>query len=440
MLVQFTVRNFKTFKEEAKLTLFASNYDKTTREEDNVFEVPKFGLRLLKSAVVYGANASGKTKLMDAAYFMKEFILKSSKESQQGDPIETEPFRLSTTTIGEPSMFEVVFIHNNEMFRYGFEATAKAVTSEWLYHRPHTKEVEVFFREGQKFTMHNKLFRKGYFFVKEKMVRPNALMLSVAAQFNDEMAEQVFSWLQKFHQLAGLKEESFAEHTMALSTDSSAKNKVLDLLKEADLGIEDIQIRQTESPETAVGLSNFVQSIMNKTMKEMGISVLSEVKTFHGIYDLSNAKVGVEEFTLDDQESSGTAKFFALIGPIIKALDHGEVLFVDELDSKIHPNLVGKLVALFNSAETNPKNAQLIFNTHDTNLLGSGLFRRDQIWFVEKDRYGAASLYSLASFKTDEGGRKSDNFEENYISGRYGAIPILGDFDTMFHHETAAGK
>ena len=102
--------------------------------------------------------------------------------------------------------------------------------------------------------------------------------------------------------------------------------------------------------------------------------------------------------------------------------------------------MVCKLIALFNSAETNPKNAQLIFNTHDTNLLGSGLFRRDQIWFVEKDRYGAASLYSLASFKTDEGGRKSDNFEENYISGRYGAIPILGDFETLFHAETAVEK
>ncbi len=440
MLVQFTVRNFKTFKEEAKLTLFASNYDKTTREEDNVFEVPKFGLRLLKSAVVYGANASGKTKLIDAAYFLKEFIMESSKESQQGDPIETEPFRLSTMTIGEPSMFEIVFIHNDEMFRYGFEATTKAVTSEWLFHRPHTKEVEIFFREGQKFSVHPKLFRKGSFFVKEKMVRSNALMLSVAAQFNDEMAERVFSWLQKFHQLSALHEEEFAEHTMILTTDSGAKSRVLNLLKEADLGIESIEIKQTEIAETPDDLPKALQVFMKKAMNEMGLSILSEVKTFHSLYDSSNAKVGVEEFTLDDQESSGTAKFFALIGPIIKALDHGEVLLVDELDSKIHPNLVCKLVALFNSAETNPKNAQLIFNTHDTNLLGAGLFRRDQIWFVEKDRYGAASLYSLASFKTDEGGRKSDNFEENYIGGRYGAIPILGDFETLFHAETAVEK
>ena len=154
MLVQFTICNFKVFKEEVKLTLFASNYDKTTREQENVFEVPKFGLRLLKSAVIYGANASGKTKLIDALHFMKTFILKSSKESQQGELIETEPFRLNTVTVGQPSMFEIVFIHEDEMYRYGFEATPQEVVSEWLYHRPNTKEVELFFREGQNFTIH----------------------------------------------------------------------------------------------------------------------------------------------------------------------------------------------------------------------------------------------------------------------------------------------
>ena len=129
-----------------------------------------------------------------------------------------------------------------------------------------------------------------------------------------------------------------------------------------------------------------------------------------------------------ENESSGTQKFFALSGPIIQALDNGEVLFVDELDSKIHPNLVCKIVDIFNSKESNPMNAQLIFNTHETNLLGSGLFRRDQIWFVEKDRYGAATLYPLSSFKTNEGARKTDNFEENYIMGRYGGVPVLSDF------------
>lgn len=436
MLVQFSVRNFKTFKDEAKLTLFASNYDKTTREADNVFEVPKFGLRLLKSAVVYGANASGKTKLVDAAHFMKEFILKSSKESQQGDPINTEPFRLSTVTAGQPSMFEIIFIHQQEMFRYGFEVTTNAVMSEWLYHRPHTKEVEIFYRDGQEFAVHPKLFRKGSFFVKEKMVRPNALMLSVAAQFNDELAERVIDWLQGFRQLSGLKEEGYMGYSVHRAQELDGKKRILELLRNADVGIEDIEI-VAELPDD---IPEQLREIILKKVQEERTTFFSDVKTFYAKYDDKNLPVGLEEFRMSKQGSSGTAKFFALTGPIIKALEDGEVLMVDELDSKIHPNLVGKLVELFNSHQTNPYNAQLIFNTHDTNLLDKGLFRRDQIWFVEKNRYGSAALYSLASFKTDEGGRKSDNYEENYINGRYGAIPILGDFNAMFLHQSSEGK
>lgn len=420
MLVQFSVRNFKTFKEEAKLTLFASNYDKTTRENDNVFDVPKFGLRLLKSAVVYGANASGKTKLVEAAQFMREFIMNSSKESQQGESIDTESFRLSTATIDAPSIFEIVFIHQGDMFRYGFEVTTQAVVSEWLYHRPNTKEVEIFYREGQEFTVHPRLFRKGSFFVKEKMIRPNALMLSVAAQFNDELALRSFDWLMKIRFLGGLHREEYWPYIIAYP--DIKHTKLLALLKNADIGIDDFSIDYATPIE------------------EPDNYLFPEVHVLHHKYDENFQPIGFEEFQMSKHESSGTAKFFALTGPIIKSLEDGEILVVDEMDSKIHPNLVCKLAALFNSATTNPNKAQLIFNTHDTNLLGSGLFRRDQIWFVEKDRYGAASLYSLASFKTDEGGRKSDNYEENYISGRYGAIPILGDFDAMFHQETSNGK
>jgi len=430
MMVQFSVRNFKSFKAEAKLTLFASNYDKSTREIDNVFEVPKFGLRLLKSALVYGANASGKTKLIDAAQFMKEFILNSSKESQQGEAINTEAFRLSTMTFDQPSMFEVVFVQEQEMFRYGFEATNEAVISEWLYHRPFTKEVEIFYRERQEFTIHRQ-FRKGNFFVKENMVRPNALMLSVAAQFNDGIAEKVVSWLRHFRPLSGLREEAYMGYSMHRAQEENGKIQILDLLQKADIGIGDFRIETMNAASLPVAMPQELRVILLEKMKEEDAKVYSDVITLHTKYDEFNMPNGTEEFKLSKEESSGTAKFFALTGPILKALEDGEVLVVDELDSKIHPNLVCKLVELFNSKKTNPNNAQLIFNTHDTNLLGSGLFRRDQIWFTEKDRYGATALYSLASFKTDEGGRKSDNFEENYISGRYGGIPILGDFSDI---------
>ncbi len=431
MLIQFSVRNFKTFKDEVKLTMFASNSDKTTREAENVFEIPKFNLRLLKSAVIYGANASGKTKLINAASVMREFIMNSSKESQEGEPINTEPFRLNTRMEGQPTMFELVFIHREDMFRYGFEVSKEKVISEWLYHRPKTKETEIFYREGQKFTLHPTLFKKGNLLVKENLVRPNALMLSVAAQFNDSLAKRIFEWLRQFRQLSGLREDGYMGFSLHKASEKGGKTKILEWLKNADIGIDDIRVETMSLNELPSDLPDEIRIKLLEKIKDKDTKIYSDLVTVHAKYDETNTQVDIEEFKLMEEESSGTRKFFALSGPIIQALDNGEVLFVDELDSKIHPNLVCKIVDIFNSKEANPQNAQLIFNTHDTNLLGSGLFRRDQIWFVEKDRYGAAALYPLSSFKTNEGARKTDNFEENYIMGRYGGVPILSDFDNL---------
>ncbi|MBK8565208.1 MAG: ATP-binding protein [Saprospiraceae bacterium] len=441
MLVQFSVRNYKVFKEEAKLTLFASNYDKTTREQENVFEVPKFGLRLLKSAVIYGANASGKTKLIDAIHFMKDFILNSSKESQQGEKIDTEAFRLNTVSINEPSSFEVVFIHEDEMYRYGFEATQHEVVSEWLYHRPNTKEVEIFFREGQEFNVHARSFKKGSLLVKENMVRKNALMLSVAAQFNDKSAQVVLAWFHRFRQLSGLFEEDLMNETLEIVRQTYFKSKVLNMLQLADTSIEDFEITEEGMDLKELDeMPPFFKKFMTHVITETGLSSLYDVRTKHMTYDEQNQKKGALEFSMKDDESAGTAKYFAMTGSVVMALEYGNILIIDELDSKIHPNLIEQIVKLFNSKTTNPHNAQLIFNTHDTNLLGTDIFRRDQIWFVEKDRFGAASLYSLSSFKTDEGGRKTDNFEEKYLQGRYGGVPVLGDFSKILQPENGGAR
>ncbi len=157
---------------------------------------------------------------------------------------------------------------------------------------------------------------------------------------------------------------------------------------------------------------------------------MSDILTTHKRYNSLKKAFDTVNFSLDDDESSGTKKFFALTGPILDVLENGHTLVVDELDSKLHPNLVGKIVSLFNSKELNQKNAQLIFNTHNTNLLKDDLFRRDQIWFTEKNKYGAAKLYSLADFKSDTV-RKMEPFEENYIRGKYGAVPFLNSFDYL---------
>ncbi len=191
MLLQFSIKNFRTFKDKATLSLIASNYDKDTREHENIVINDSFGVRLLKSAVIYGANASGKSKLLDAFAFMRYFVINSSKESQKGETIEVEPFKLSTQTENEPSEFEIIFVHKNVLYRYGFEATTEKIVSEWLYHKPKTKEVELFYREGSTFNTHERSFTKGNTVVKEGLVRDNALLISVAAQFNEKTAINV---------------------------------------------------------------------------------------------------------------------------------------------------------------------------------------------------------------------------------------------------------
>ena len=430
MLIQFTTKNFKAFKEKATLSLIASNYDKGTRETDNVYEHEKFNLRLLKSAVVYGANASGKSKFFEALLFMRHLVVTSSRESQKGDNIDVDPFRLDEESEQMPTEFEVIFTHDDVLYRYGFEANKERIVSEWLYYRPKTKEIELFYRDGDDINTHDRNFSKGNMVIKEGLVRDNALLVSVAAQFNDATCIAVIDWFKSIKTISGLHESSYKGYTMNRTKDPIHKAQILNLLKAADLGIQDIQLQNLEIDKLPKGISDELKAKIIKEVNENKKELISDVLTTHKKYNSLKKAYDTVHFSLDDDESSGTKKFFALTGPILDVLENGDILVVDELDSKLHPNLVGKIVSLFNSKELNQKNAQLIFNTHNTNLLKEDLFRRDQIWFTEKNKYGASKLYSLADFKSDSV-RKSEPFEENYIRGKYGAVPFLSSFDYL---------
>lgn len=430
MLLQFSIKNFRTFKERATLSLVASNYDKDTRETENIHQDLKLNLRLLKSAVVYGANASGKSKFFEALMFMKHFVITSSKDSQKGDKIDIEPFRLNNESEKLPTEFEVVFTHKNVLFRYGFEVDNKSVISEWLYYKPKTKEIELFYREKNKFETHERNFQKGKTVIKEGLVRDNALLVSVSAQFNDSTSISVIDWFKQLKTISGLNESGYKGFTMGRTEDPIHKARILDLLKAADLGIQDIKLQKLEIDKLPKEIPKELRDKIIKEVNEEKAEFISDVLTTHKKYDANNNPIDSVNFSLDDDESSGTRKFFALTGSILDVIENGYTLVVDELDSKLHPNLVCKIVSLFNSKELNKKNAQLIFNTHDTNLLSSGLFRRDQIWFTDKNKFGEARLYSLADFKSDEV-RKTESFEDNYIRGKYGAVPFLGFFDNL---------
>jgi AAA15 family ATPase/GTPase len=439
MIIQLSIKNYRSFKDNSTLSFVATNYDKDTREEENIILDEKYKLRFLKSAVVYGANAGGKSKFIEALIFMRQFVLSSSKDSQKGEPIAVEPFRLNSETIKLGSEFEIIFTLNSERYRYGFEVNKGEIIAEWLFHKPKTKEIELFYRDYQDISTK---IPKANILIKEGLIRNNALFLSVLAQFNDKTAESILEWFKAITAISGLQEEGYLHDTMQMTKDKVQKARILAFLKNADIGIDDFKLKKHIYEEVAVkddDLKNALKGLdayVKRVAKEIGVEeMFSDVITFHKQFDENGTYKSDIPFSLKEDESSGTRKFFALIGLILKTIDNGSVLFVDELDSKLHPNLVCKIVSFFNSKKLNPNHAQLIFNTHDTNLLSSGLFRRDQIWFTQKDKYGATKLYSLADFKTDEV-RKNEAFEDNYIRGKYGAVPFLGDFEDIIHNLT----
>lgn len=431
MLIQFTVSNYKTFAEETKISLVASK--DTTHRDTNVFD-SNFKYDLLKTAVIYGANASGKTKFMEALGFMKR-IVSESATYQSNRKISVTPFRLNTKKINEPSLFELIFIKENVMYRYGFEITIEKVVSEWLFMRQNNskpKEIELFYREEQEFDFHSTKF-KIKDLIDNNRIKPNSLLLSVADSFNVEIAKTVFSWISKKIQvISGLEMDNYLGYTVRELEQDTKKKNILNFLKDADLDIMDVLPKMSDIND----LPKHLQEIIAHNKGEEEYKIFSDVITFRKQYNENNEFNKLEEFSMDNDESSGTRKYFALTTPILDVLENGLILVVDELDASLHPNLTQKIIELFHSKETNPKNAQLIFNTHNTNLLSpsSNLFRRDQIWFVKKDHYGTASLYSLADFKTDEV-RKDDNYEKDYIAGQYGAIPYLGDFEILKNRE-----
>lgn len=428
MLVRFSVKNYKTFKEKATLSMVASNYDKKIREYENVVSIENFGLRLLKSSVVYGANASGKSKLYDAISFARHFIIDSATDYNAGDSIPVEPFLLNTASENETSEFEFIFISNNNRYRYGFELNSQKIIAEWLYEKSKIKEVELFYRDNQEIETHPKRFKKAGTIAKQGFVRDNQLFISKATQFNDEYSESIYNWFSGVKTLSGLDESRFQGYTMSTLENKNKKNKILKLLKAADLNIENVEAEKLDINKIPEDMPKSLRDFIIKESKDEDKVFFTDVRTTKKKYDEEGRFVSDTYFSMDDNESSGTKKFFALTGPILDVLENGYTLIVDELDSKLHPNLVSEIVSLFNSKKSNPNNAQLIFNSHDTNLLSSGLFRRDQVWFTEKNKKGEASIYSLSDFKKV---RQHEALETNYLRGKYGAIPFLNYFNMI---------
>jgi uncharacterized protein len=420
MLIEFSVGNYRSFKEKVTFSMVAANLVSQDKDLDtnNVFAVDK-ELSLVKSAAIYGANASGKSNLAKALQFMKWFMVNSSKETQSTEAIGVERFRLSTETDNQPSFFEIVFLLDGQQHRYGFTADREKVVSEWLYYVPKTRETKLFDRQEDKFDI-AKVYKADGIAAK---TRNNALFLSVSAQFNVDKSETILNLITyQINLVSGLDDVGLLAYTINCLLEKENHDEIIKLVKRLDLGIAEVEVHQLD-PRDILRFDD-VPEAMQHELKKMLVksnTKLNSISTMHQKFDRNGEQVLLEEFDLSSEESDGTQKIFALASLIVNTLKHSKILIIDEFDARLHPLMSRSIVELFNSNETNPHNAQLIVMTHDTNLLSNKIFRRDQIWFTEKDRYGATALYSLAEYKV----RNDASFGSDYIKGKYGAIPYI---------------
>ena len=419
MLVEYSFGNFKSFKEKNTLSMLGVKSFKE-HGESNVFTQDKF--RILKSAVVYGNNASGKSNLVLGISVMKLLVLNSFRNAlDEKGSLFVEKFLLNTKSESIPSSFEVVFFQKDVRYRYGFEINDGHVIEEWLYHNPGKKEVPLFERDVKGIDYLNKSsFDEGMEF--SDKLRDNVLFISLIAQFKDKgIANEIVGWFKRLNIISGMLDAAYSGFTfMKFKNDENFKNWL-------SLIVQDLEIANITAQEVDIkGEFNFRGQKVKVNMVADGQPVDenkynlkgSVVKTWHKRYDENNLLVDAIPFDITG-ESEGTKKFINLLGPWYDTIKNGAVLIIDELDSRLHTRITRKLIELFNNKRN--KNAQLIFTSHDVNLLDKDLFRRDQIWFVEKDQFGASSLYSLADFKAEQV-RNTSSFSKNYLSGKYGAV------------------
>ncbi len=421
MLINFTVANYRSIKEPITLSMEAENRI-LGLEKENLIEIPD-GRKLINAAAIYGANASGKSNLIKAMKFMQSFVVNSSVGAQQGDPISVEPFLLGDNNEEKrASHFEIECLLDEVVYEYGFEVTTEKVTKEWLYGWPNGRKTIYFTREKQKLTkLSTKYFNEGRGL--ETKTRSNALFLSTVSQLNGEKSKLFVEYFKGLNGPSSYIPSLFVDLiTMLLMMRPKILKKVEGLMCLFDPSIKALRVKETQKTPghefvKRVALSEFSSSwrVIKEDPKAYTLKVIHQTQSGNEV-----------EFDLD-QESSGTQRLFALLGPIIASfMGKGAPHIFDEIESSMHPLLTIELLRLFQVNKHNASKSQVIFSTHDTNLLSQrvGLLRRDQIWFTEKRKDASTDLYCLSEFKP----KNDAAYDKNYLRGKYGAVPYFGDW------------
>lgn len=415
MLVLFKVKNYMSFKDESILDMRATSY---TQHPTHIIDSNDY-FSLLKTSAVYGANASGKSNFIAAMFFFKHYIFSqfiSKKkdallEETTADPL-FEPFLLSDNKT-KPSEFEIVFIHNNKLIQYGFEICESKIINEWYY----INDKLVFERAEDNLLKFGKLYKERLSLYNK--MPTERLYLSVLEYFLDDndkkniLGDFISFFTKEFNVFTEIRFESSVKKLAGstiinkkLLEDKAFRNSVQNYLSKIDIGIKRLDI-VTENRQNDDG----------KPYKQ------KTVKTVHDVYNEAGKIIGEEPFNLH-QESSGTLRFLSYIQNVIEMINRGGIFIVDEMSARLHPLLTKLIVDIFQSSSN--KQAQLIFTTHDVSLLNNHQFRRDEVVFVDKNKKGESSLYSLSDLKV----REDATFHKDYLQGKYGAIPIF-EYDSL---------
>ncbi|MDK9720015.1 MAG: ATP-binding protein [Rhodospirillales bacterium] len=411
MLVEFRVSNFRSLRHEQVLSLVASK-DKTLQDTHTLSTGLKAAPSLLRSVVIYGANASGKSNLIKALQYMRGVVVESATVVQPGQTYSVQPFRLNTESAKGPAEFEITFILDGVRYQYGFAMTSQRIISEHLLvykaFKPQRWFERHFDAEADKDIYDFGPGLKGPKNLWEGATRANALFLSMAVQLNSEALRPVFNWIVNglviFNELAPLNQQVSIQQLQQ----TEGRKQICEFLTAADISIADIEVitRKVRGQAVHFDLAAGKTEVRSEEVEEHQLKFSHVTEQGNAVFDLMD-------------ESNGTRNLLFLTGPVLDILSRGQTLVIDELDTSLHTLLVRELVQLFHRLGAN---AQLIFTTHDTSLLDApDLFRRDQVWFVEKDRDQASSLVSLSEFSP----RKNEALERGYLMGRYGGVPFL---------------
>lgn len=428
MLLRFSCTNFRSFRDKQEISLVAVR-TRSEKPDKHLIETRIKGVRGLRCAAIYGPNGSGKSNLLKAMAQFSVIISASQKRWDSSDKIPNwDPFLLDENSKTGETEFEASFAIDDVEYRYGFRFNETSISEEWLYEYA-PKERTLFRRKTINGIVEVDFIGRNLtgstLETIRQLTRANSLFLSAAAQNNYEKLAIIQKWfVDRFNIINGQDCTRMLPFTANLCKQEEVKDRVKKLINFADFGIEDFEVVEEEAPEDFKKMITAMLLAAKEANPEMAEKIADREMFRHSEVRMMHRGREGKSYPLNvNQQSRGTLAYFSVLGPLLNELKDGSVLLIDELESSMHPHLVSRLVQLFNDPDLNPNGAQVIFTTHNTDILDPQILRRDQVWFTEKSQEGSSILYPLTEYKP----RKDQNIELAYLQGRFGAIPFLDD-------------